>query len=165
MFDSLAVSVDRALGQFGDSIPVRTAARLAEKCGFLYLVGGDTTYFRTGVECLGRALEYYVESEDEQGGGYWETVEFRRYCAFAYDWLWPGMSDSLRLAFGQKIAQAGTIAWQKKWFTPYGGGGYGTLDPVFWPAVALASSKAWARGAGMVVSQLLRKSVVRTPLR
>lgn len=140
LFEALAESVDRAVSESAGEMPVRAAGRLAEKCGFLYLINGDSAYYRTGVECLERALERYVELEDSQGGGYWETVEFRRYCAFAYDWLWTGMSDSLRLAFGEKIAQAGTIAWQKKWFTPYGGGGYGTLDPVFWPAVSLVES-------------------------
>ncbi len=136
--DSLAASVRRRLGQ--DDISPRAAGELAEKCAFLYLAAGDSSFHAPGVACLERALERYVELEDTESGGFWETVELRRRCAFAYDWLWPGMNDSLRLAFGRRIEQAGTLAWQKRYFTPYGGGGYGTLDPVFWPAVSLAES-------------------------
>ncbi|OGG01717.1 MAG: hypothetical protein A3F83_00395 [Candidatus Glassbacteria bacterium RIFCSPLOWO2_12_FULL_58_11] len=140
LFAALKESVDRYSPGDRDSIPVREAGRLAEKCGFIYLVEGDTRYLEKGLEYLGRALERYIQLEREHGGGYWEAVEFRRYCCFAYDWLYGGMSELQRRELGEKIAGAGRIAWDKEWFTPYGGGGYGTLDPVFWPAVTLAGT-------------------------
>ncbi len=138
--DSLAEAVRRRLETPIENLEQRAAGELAEKCAFLYLAAGDTALYDPAVACLERALGRWVELEDSESGGFWETVELRRRCAFAYDWLWPGMSDSLRLAFGERIVQAGNLAWQKRYFTPYGGGGYGTLDPVFWPAVSLAES-------------------------
>ncbi|MFH1070455.1 MAG: heparinase II/III family protein, partial [Candidatus Glassbacteria bacterium] len=139
-FDSLRAQVDGYLAAGPDSLPVRTAGRLAEKCGFLWLVTGDRKYLEAGSAFLARALERHLALEKEQGGGYWEAVEFRRYCCFAWDWLYDGLDAGLRRHYGEKLLAAGKTAWEKKWFNPYGGGGYGTLDPVFWPAVTLAGS-------------------------
>ena len=140
LFAELKESVDRYLDSPPDSLPVRHAARLAEKCAFIYLIDREQRYLEKAFQLLPRALERYVQLEREQGGGYWEAVEFRRYCCFTYDWLFSAMSSEQRKNFGEKIIQAGRIAWEKQWFTPYGGGGYGTLDPVFWPAVTMAGT-------------------------
>jgi len=140
LFAELKKSADEYLHTPPDSLPVRQAARLVEKCAFIYLINGQQSYLEKAFQLFPRVLERYVQLEREHGGGYWEAVEFRRYCCFTYDWLFLAMSHEQRKGFGEKIAEAGRIAWEKQWFTPYGGGGYGTLDPVFWPAVTMAGS-------------------------
>jgi len=140
LFAELKESVDNYLDSSPEDRPVRQAARLAEKCAFIYLINHEQSYIEKALQLFPLALERYIQLEQEQGGGYWEAVEFRRYCCFIYDWLFSAMSGEQRKNFGEKIIQAGRVAWGKKWFTPYGGGGYGTLDPVFWPAVTMAGT-------------------------
>ena len=142
LFQDLKKSAENYLAADPDSLPVRDAGRLAEKCAFIYLIEGDKNYLSAGLRFLDRALDRYLKLEEEQGGGYWEAVEFRRYSSFAYDWMYQAMSGEERKRFGDKIAQAGRTAWKRseKWYSPYDGGGYGSLDPMFWPAVALAGT-------------------------
>ncbi len=138
VFGRLKTSVDSVLAISNtDSLDLRFQARLAQKCGFLFAVTRDIRYAEAGARMLANALERYIEIERSPGGGNWETVEYRRYCCFAWDWLYNGLSEQQRTLFGSKILEAGRAAWESNWFTPYGGGGYGTLDPVFWPAVTL----------------------------
>ncbi|MBW7995541.1 MAG: hypothetical protein FVQ81_02995 [Candidatus Glassbacteria bacterium] len=140
-YQALAAQVDGFIdNQPVDSIPVRQQGRLARQCGLLYLLSGNRKYLDAGERYLANALERYLELEREHGGGYWEAVEFRKYCCFAWDWLYNGLSEQKRREFGRKILEAGELAWNRKWFTPYGGGGYATLDPVFWPAMTLRHS-------------------------
>jgi len=139
LFERLRETVDKYIGESADSLQVRQQARLAEKCAFFCLIEGDRKYLQAGLSLLDRALDRYIQLEREQGGGYWEAVEFRRYCCFAYDWMFQAMSGEERKRLGDKILQAGNIAWEKYYgFSPYDGGGYGSLDPLFWPAVTLA---------------------------
>ncbi len=142
----LREGVDRRLAE-GDSLPPRDRGRLAESCAFLYLAGREEKYLEPGLRLLKSSLERYLELERTEGGGYWEAVEFRRYCAFAYDWLHPGMSPEQRRLLGARIIAAGRIAQGASTdlergfgFSPYNGGGYGSLDPLFWPAAAMAES-------------------------
>ncbi|MFC1614297.1 heparinase II/III family protein [Gemmatimonadota bacterium] len=142
LFERLRETVDGYLKSDMDSIEVRHVARLAEKCAFFYLIEGRRDYLDAGLKFLDRALDRYVFLEREHGGGYWEVVEFRRYCGFAYDWMYQAMTPEQRKQFGGKILEAGEIAWEshQRWCSLYGGGGYGSVDPVFWPAVTLAGS-------------------------
>ena len=140
-FDKLRNYVDSLLASpAADSMDVRRQSQIALRCGMLFLVTGEKTYAEAGEKLLASSMERYILLEREQGGGYWEAVEFRRNCCFAWDWLYHGLSENSRRQLGEKILEAGSIAWDKKWFNPYGGGGYGTLDPMFWPAVTLNGS-------------------------
>ncbi|MEA2063401.1 MAG: hypothetical protein U9P14_06875 [Gemmatimonadota bacterium] len=141
LFERLRQSVDDQITRL-DSTDIRHTARLAEKCAFLYLAGGRQAYLEPGLKYLSKALDRYIELETRHGGGHWETVEFRRYCCFAYDWMYQAMSPLERKSFGEKILEAGQVAWERtsRWYSLYGGGGYGSVDPVFWPAVTLAGT-------------------------
>jgi len=165
LFERLRETVDKYLDADADSLRTRHLARLAEKCAFLYLVGGRRDYLDAGLDYLGGALERYLVLEREHGGGYWEAVEFRRYCCFAYDWMYQAMSSGQREDFGKIILAAGTIARQRqeKWLNLYGGGGYGSVDPVFWPAVTLAASGVddstagvWLESVGEILPEWAR---------
>ena len=140
LFERLRETVDKYLAADPDSLNTRQVARLAEKCAFIYLIEGREAYLKAGLKYLSRALDRYLVLETEHGGGYWEAVEFRRYCCFAYDWMFQAMTRSQRKDFGEKILEAGSVARarQEKWLSLYGGGGYGSVDPVFWPAVTMA---------------------------
>ncbi len=144
VFGRLKARVDSVISWENlDSLSVRDQARLAQSCGFLFLVTQEKRYAEAGARLLANALEHYIEIERDPGGGNWETVELRRRCCFAWDWLYNGLSEQERTLFGNKILEAGQAAWdtwERKHFSPYSGGGYGSLDPVFWPAVTLHRS-------------------------
>ena len=141
VFDRLREQVDSLISSPGkDSTSTRRQAQNARNCAMLFLVTGEQKYVEAGKLSLAAALDRYIEIEREEGGGYWEAVEIRRECCFAWDWLYQGLTVQERENLGRKILEAGQIAWDNKMFSPYGGGGYGTLDPVFWPAVTLHKS-------------------------
>ena len=141
IFEKLQQHVDSLLDSPDSySAGTRQQARSAQSCAMLFLVTGEQLYADAGKRFLDVALDRYIEIEDEEGDGYWEAVEMRRICCFAWDWLYQGLGERERKELGDKILAAGKIAWDKKRFSPYGGGGYGNLDPVFWPAVTLHES-------------------------
>ncbi|MBN2287817.1 MAG: heparinase II/III family protein, partial [Candidatus Glassbacteria bacterium] len=108
---------------------------------FIYLMTGDSLFLKGGVRYLDYALDYLLELTAEQFAGYWEIVELRRNTAFAYDWLFKGMTAEERAGLGEKIIRAGdAFSDIYNSYSPFGGGGYGGLDILFYPALALAGS-------------------------
>ncbi len=153
IFDKLLENVDTYAAGDVNTINKNSLNVRVRKVAFAYLMTGDSTYLNVGRTYLQEAASYYNQLAGSVDVANWEVVAYRRNVAFAYDWLYNGMTTLERYYIGRDIYKAG-VASVVSGASPYNGGGYGWMEARFYPALALVcdgvndkSAKYWFEAA------------------
>jgi hypothetical protein len=135
VFDKIIEDVDNYQAADVNIVNKSTLNVRLRKTAFAYLMTGDSNYLYVGKIYLRTAAAYYRDLAASVDTGNWEVVGYRRTVAFAYDWLYSGLSESERSNIGQNIYRAGQ--YSSGGSSPYNGGGYGWFEASFYPTIAL----------------------------